>query len=634
MTEGTKTLLYAGAALVLIGAAVLFNPRQEPLQLNETVGKVLFPKFDDPAKAASLEFVRYDSKEDRYDQFKVARDKSAADAWTIPSHAGYPADAKDRMKDAALMLVDLKVLGVASEVKGDHKLFGVIAPDKEKLERGAEGVGDLLTFEDRKGQPLASLVIGKKVRGAEGQRFVRIPSQDVVYTVKIDPDKLTTKFQEWIEKDLLKLNAWDVENVRIRNYAVARALNAVSLDQRFEIAAKQDNNEWKLQELINYRDNEPLPGALAEGEELNKDKLNDLKTAVDDLAIVDVRRKPQGLGADLRAGDDFMKNQEAQEDLLKRGFYPVRVAGGPLELLCANGEVHVGMKDGVEYVLRFGEIAPAAPGETSEGQNRYLFVTTRVDMSKFPEPELPALPEPPAGAKDAKPEAKPETKPEGKAEDKPAGKPEAKKDAVPGEKPAPPEPAKDAAGTTQAKPTAAAAEKTETAQDPASESKPETAPPADAAPKADTKPAEAKPAEAKPAEAKPAAEKQGPEAGQPEVKPEAKPETKPEAQPAGEAKKPETAKEAAESDVAKERERLLKEYQKKVDERNEKIKKARERVAELNVRFADWYYVVPDKEYKKIHLERSDLIKLSDKAKEEATTVDGFRTLQKEGLTK
>ena len=31
------------------------------------------------------------------------------------------------------------------------------------------------------------------------------PKKDVVYTVKIDPEKLSTKFQDWIEKDLLKI---------------------------------------------------------------------------------------------------------------------------------------------------------------------------------------------------------------------------------------------------------------------------------------------------------------------------------------------------------------------------------------------------------------------------------------------
>ncbi len=53
---------------------------------------------------------------------------------------------------------------------------------------------------------LASLIIGEGVKDDVEQRFVRIPGQDVVYAVKIDPEKLSTKFEEWIEKDLLNID--------------------------------------------------------------------------------------------------------------------------------------------------------------------------------------------------------------------------------------------------------------------------------------------------------------------------------------------------------------------------------------------------------------------------------------------
>ena len=68
-------------------------------------------------------------------------------------------------------------------------------------------------------------------------------------------------------------------------------------------------------------------------------------------------------------------------------------AGGDPELLSANGEVHIGMEDGVQYVLRFGEALAGSTDEDSEGENRYLFAMARVDMSKLPAPELEDLPE-------------------------------------------------------------------------------------------------------------------------------------------------------------------------------------------------------------------------------------------------
>ena len=43
--------------------------------------------------------------------------------------------------------------------------------------------------------------------------------------------------------------------------------------------------------------------------------------------------------------------------------------------------------------------------------------------------------------------------------------------------------------------------------------------------------------------------------------------------------------------------------------------KGREKVEELNNRFADWYYVISNDIYKKIHLDRSDIMKKPESEK-------------------
>ena len=83
-----------------------------------------------------------------------------------------------------------------------------------------------------------------------------------------------------------------------------------------------------------------------------------------------------------------------------------------------------------------------------------------------------------------------------------------------------------------------------------------------------------------------------------------------------------------------ERERIRKENQRKQDERDEALKKVNQQVAELNARFADWYYIISEDEYKKIHLGRSDLIKESAAARDEGFGIDAFRKLQKDGPDK
>lgn len=615
MNEGIKTLIYAGVAAVVTILAILSRPPVERFNVREQVDKFLFEKFDDPAKAGSVEIVKYDETLGSIEEFRVARDQ-ATGAWTLPKYQGYPADAESRVRDAALLLVDLPILGVASEVSGDHRMFGVVEPDKEKLKVGDEGVGLLVRFEDAKGQDLASVIIGKKVSGAEDHRFVRKVGQDVVYEVKLNPDQLSTKFKDWIEKDLLKINAWDAENVAVKNYSVSlQPPNRVLIDKRFDLTADFKDSEWKLKELKKYVNGEGMVTTLGETEELNKEKLNDLKTAVDELEIADVRRKPKGLGADLKAGAGMAKDDEGIVDLAKHGFYMVPMASGETELLSANGEITVGMKEGVEYVLRFGETEESGGAAEGEGVNRYLFVTTRVDMSKFPQPDLEPVPELPGGAKpeavkepkaetakegatgakEAKPEPKPEAKPAAKPEAKVESKTEAKPEAKPEVKPE----AKPETSSETAKPSAS--DETATAEAAKSEAKPD-------------------------AEAKPATE--------------AKPEPEAKAVKEGEAKEAKTEapakndKEAKEAEIERERERITKENQRKIDERNDKIKKAKEKVAELNTRFADWYYLVSDKQFKKIQLGLDDVIKQKEIKEGEGDGIGDFRKLQKDGLKK
>jgi hypothetical protein len=58
------------------------------------------------------------------------------------------------------------------------------------------------------------------------------------------------------------------------------------------------------------------------------------------------------------------------------------------------------------------------------------------------------------------------------------------------------------------------------------------------------------------------------------------------------------------------------ENRRKQESYDEKVVDGKKRVEELNGRFADWYYIVSDEEFKKIHLDRDVVIK----AKAESTS--------------
>ena len=553
MNEKTRTLIHVAIAGVIALVVGLELARTRPADTDAPgVDKPLFPEFKDPLAAKSLEINTFDEKLGEMKPFRVAEAKNGR--WAIPSRDNYPADALERLRDVAVALIDLKPLDKASEVAEDHQQYGVVEPVKGKTKAGDEGVGTLVTVQDAKGNDLFRLIVGKPA-SMEGEnlpnlRFVRKPSEDVVYVAKIDLTKLPTDFDQWIEKDLLKLNALDVSKVTLKDYNVlpsAQGRYASFPRMDAVVSWNTEKGEWRLDELTRFSRNQPVADGLGPQEELNKQKLDDLKTALDDLKIVDVERKPAGLDAELKLSDELLKNREGLISLQELGFYPVgrNTDENTLELASANGEVIVDMKDGVQYKLRFGNVATKQ--DSADGSmNRYLFVSAQVAPDVLIPPKLEIEPASPAG---------PEPAPAGT---KPAG-----------DKPADAEKKSGGGG-----------------DDPSGCQDEEK--------KGDENPANKDPA-----------------AGADPAKPGPPPMVDPN-------------KAAIE--------RIRKDNRRKMEDWEERKKKANSRVAELNARFADWYYVISEDVYKKIHLSRADIVKDTTGATDEGFGIDSFRKLESDGI--
>ncbi len=373
---------------------------------------------------------------------------------------------------------------------------------------------------------------------------------------------------------------------------------ATDLDMKSSIDLVYDQEDflWKLEQLVVFADNKPNEEKLADNEELNTSKLNDLKFALDDLQIVDVRRKAKGLGENLQKA--ITKNPGAIDDLERRGFFFQRVKGPDDQpqfvLLSNNGEINIGLQTGVEYVLRFGNVAgadksvdagqdqeedsdpageeekekAAANGEEDRQDEaadkksdteetkvlRYLFVMTQMNPALIDQPELEEVPpeEPPA----EEPPAEEPTAEEGPATSSNDEGAADRDGATTGQEqedpPAPGDQATEQGATEQAD--------TEHGE------------------QSDTEQANASPADGDPAP-----------------------------------KREEWQKKRAQ--IIQENERKQKEYE-------EKLENARQRVQELNARFADWYYVINDETYQKIHLSRDDIIKEKEKTEDENQKAD------------
>jgi hypothetical protein len=397
MSETVKTSVFAAAALVVALAAFgsVYLSRPAGVAPPEEIGKPIFEEFTDPLKGASLEIVSADAG--GVQRFEV--EQGSDGRWIIPSHGGYPADAENRVRDAAVALMDLKILGVATDRPADHKLFGVVEPTSENA--GEEGVGTLVAMQDADRKDLVRLVVGHKIKGNDAQRFVRRPRQDRVYAVEINLDSFPAKFEDWIEKDLLKLNPLDLKKLTISDYSAQAAVDVqgylrAKQNRRMDLTAVTENSKWTLESLTLYQRNQPQASSLLPDEELNETKLNDVKNGLDELKIVDVRRKPQGLGADLKADRGFFKDKEGLQSLIELGFIPDagRNQDQDIELYAENGDVTATLKNGVEYVLKFGRVS----GAEEDKLNRYLLVMARVNESMIPKPELAELPPLPEAA--------------------------------------------------------------------------------------------------------------------------------------------------------------------------------------------------------------------------------------------
>jgi len=209
------------------------------------------------------------------------------------------------------------------------------------------------------------------------------------------------------------LDKWNVKRVTLDNYEVNLAQGQLNRTNPPFVLDYEDS-EWKLS-----------GSPLTDLEELNKDKLDGMKDAFDDLEIIDVERKPEILVNNLRQGNEFFsnlkdaKNQAVVQSLQQKGFYTVAVQnpeGETVPKVVSNkGEILVGMKDGVEYVLRFGDIYRGSEeDENATGDSRYIYAFARVNEQLLEQPSMETVPAPlveekpaPAEKEDGQEEAKP-----------------------------------------------------------------------------------------------------------------------------------------------------------------------------------------------------------------------------------
>jgi hypothetical protein len=415
MNELIKTLAFVAVALVLTGAA-LVGTRDRAVknaQFNDQ-GQAFFADFKDPLDCTDLEVIGFDPVTASSSRFRVMWNNNR---WVIPSHYNYPADARDRLSKTAAAVMDLTKDTIRSDRVEDQQAMGVVDPLDSKAT--LEGRGKRVTLRNAQEKVLADFIIGNEIKGSDrgkeagGQRYVRVPDQKRTYGVAVKAD-LSTRFADWIETNLLKVDAGKVRKVVFDNYKMQEtrtqegepALARVG-DEKITITRKESFGPWAV--TIEKRDpksGEWKSSGVPAGQEPNEDRLRSLTDALGDLKIVGVRPKPPGL---TDPNDPNLKlTQAIARSLVSRGFYPVPGQG----LYSDQGDVVVSTDEGVVYTLRYGGPVFATGDELSAGtpdtaekkdepdkakkdaerksqgtqENRFLMVTVSFDPTILPRP--------------------------------------------------------------------------------------------------------------------------------------------------------------------------------------------------------------------------------------------------------
>ena len=409
MKENKKTLTFLGAAIIAVCIATFTSPtKRDPSAKANLMGQALFESFDARA-LTGIEIVEVDEEDIQTKSIEVTQTKKG---WFIrrPGKADYPANADNQLKDVSSMLFDLRIIDQAGEGAGEHAKFGVLNPSK--ADATESGIGRLIHLKNSSGSNLASLIIGEEVDGLPNTYYVRKPEQNAVYRVEVSNARLvSSKFVDWVEQDFLDLDKRKIKQVTLDNYDVNLAQGKIN----------RTNNPF----VLNITDSKWSfsGGNLKDNEELDKEILDALKDALDDLEIIDVERKPEILVNNLKQGKEFFSNlrdannQAVVQSLQQKGFYTIAAkdaSGQTVPKVVSNkGEVLVGMESGVEYVLRFGDIYRGPEeDENSSGDSRYIYAFARVNESLLTPPNLAPLPSAsPQGAKGPEGEKGPIAKP-------------------------------------------------------------------------------------------------------------------------------------------------------------------------------------------------------------------------------
>ena len=380
----TTALMGIIAAATAFGA-FWFYPKPAEIIVDAKVNQNLFETYE-TSDVRSINIIQYSNETNRIEQFRLRR---KGERWVIPNAGDFPATRIARIGEVAKSLLDRKVLSLATEDEQGHVEYGVVDPTESADSRNRSSLGMRIDLLDRNKGDVANLIIGNKVAGADDgvpRYYVRVPGQPAVYELEVPKGIFKTRFEDWVDPNLMELPPSKSEEVMVSEFAIdqyrldpkklADAERQPLYRSRFAIEKSQlkdlsfetwTDGEFKKQELSDQKKQEVLSPLRSAG----------------NIRFTDVLGKPKAVAKILRKPPEKL-DPAALKPLEQFGFR----AGEDGNLESANGEVSVVTSDGVRVRLLIGSLSQRANTEDLDLHFHGMLLAEAVD-SAFDQPEKP-----------------------------------------------------------------------------------------------------------------------------------------------------------------------------------------------------------------------------------------------------
>jgi len=198
------TALMGILAAAMIAGALYYYPKTAEIVVDAKVNQNLFETYE-TNDVRSISITQFSNDSNRIEQFRLRR---KGERWVIPNVGDFPATRIARIGEVAKSLLDRKVLSLATEDEQGHVEYGVIDPTESANSPNRSSLGMRIDLLDRNKGDIANLIIGKAVPGSNDgvpRYYVRVPGQPAVYELEVPKQIFKTRFQDWVDPNLLEL---------------------------------------------------------------------------------------------------------------------------------------------------------------------------------------------------------------------------------------------------------------------------------------------------------------------------------------------------------------------------------------------------------------------------------------------